>query len=205
MSEFRELLIGCGHSRVKKLPSIDGNPNWRGLVTLDRYAECDPDYVCVIGNGLRWDVWSRRYIEGFSTVVDEAGQYFENASFDEVHAYEVLEHLGSQGSALAFFAHFTEIWRILKPGGHLYATVPSRFSGWLWGDPSHRRAILPESLTFLDQTQYTLQLDCAPDRRTSISDFRHLYKADFKPVIIQDNRETFAFVLQAVKPSRITV
>src|SRR3546814_6014455 len=74
--------------------------------------------------------------------------------FDEVHAYEVLEHLGSQGDFRSFFAHFGEIYRALKDGGILFATVPAWDSVWAWADPSHRRVIAPETLVFLDQTQY---------------------------------------------------
>lgn len=215
MSDFRELLIGCGHSRVKKLASMDGNPHWRGLDTLDINEMCVPDITCDI-NRVCWDVrhdflrWGEsKYLERIpldSTAPDMGFQLgvgtLKTSHWDEVHAYEVLEHLGSQGDAIAFFAHFHEIWRILKPGGHLYATVPSRFSPWLWGDPSHTRAILPESLTFLDQTQYIAQLDGA--QKTAMSDFRGIYKADFRIRLSTDNRETFAFVLESVKPSRCT-
>ncbi len=202
MTDFRELLIGCGHSRVKKMPSVDGNPSWRGLVTLDINLSCNPDFWCRIGDQAPWEVSCLKYIPNFNCVEDEAGKYFPAASFDEVHAYEVLEHLGSQGDAVAFFTHFSEIYRILKPGGHLYATVPSRFSPWLWGDPSHRRAILPESLVFLDQAEYARQLD--GPQKTAMSDFRYLYQSDFRIIAAEDNRMTFAFVLQAVKPSRYT-
>lgn len=197
MSEFRELLIGCGHSRMKKLASLDGCPDWRGLTALDVNPDCDPDVVLNLDGPLwRCGVWMREPNRGTE-------YHFVPDMFDEIHAYEVLEHLGQQGDARAFFAHFSEIWRILKPGGILYATVPSRFSPWLWGDPSHRRAILPESLVFLDQSEYTKQLDCPAERRTAMSDFRSLYKADFRLRRQHDNRETFAFALEAVKPSRI--
>lgn len=195
MSDFRELLLGCGHSRVKKLASLDGCVEWRGLVTLDVNSSCDPDVVMNLDDH-RWrtGVWMREPNKF-------AEYHLTENQFDEVHAYEVLEHLGMQGDARAFFTHFSEIWRILKPGGILYSTVPSRFSAWLWGDPSHRRAILPESLVFLDQAEYIKQLDGAT--KTAMSDFRSVYQADFKLVKSQDNRETFAFALEAVKPSRI--
>lgn len=194
MSDFRELLLGCGHSRVKKLASVDGNPHWRGLETLDRNDSCNPDYVCDL-NGCNWLI---------ELGEDECGrdrtQLIFSDWFDEVHAYEILEHLGSQGDAESFFAHFSEIWRILKPDGYLYATVPSRFSPWLWGDPSHRRAILPESLVFLDQSEYIRQLD--GPAKTPMSDFRSIYSADFRLIRSLDNRTTHEFILQAVKPSR---
>lgn len=194
MSDFRELLIGCGHSRVKKVASVDGNPHWRGLVTLDGNESCLPDIVVNL-NERHWGYakWNREPNVG-------ARYYFEPNQFDEVHAYEILEHLGQQGDAESFFATFTQIWHVLKPNGHLYATVPSRYSPWLWGDPSHCRAILPESIVFLDQSEYIRQLD-GPNK-TAMSDFRSIYQADFHPARLLDNRETFQFILRAVKPSR---
>lgn len=205
---FRELLLGCGHSRVKKLASVDGNPNWRGLATLDKNTDCRPDWICdldhvrAVGNHfiLTPCATSEQPDSDITLSFGFTRATFCEDIFDEVHAYEVLEHLGHQGNYESFFAIFTEIWRILKPDGHLYATVPSRFSPWLWGDPSHRRAILPESLVFLDQNEYIRQLD--GPTRTAMSDFRFTYKADFKIIRAQDDRHQFAFVLQAVKPSR---
>jgi len=35
-----------------------------------------------------------------------------------------------------------------------------------------------------------------------MSDFRNIYRADFRVLQISDNRQSFAFILQAVKPSR---
>lgn len=198
MSEFRELLLGCGHSRDKRMPSLDGNPHWRDLITLDSNPDCKPDVVC----NLDWSPWVCYEHRGIDTESRGEGNHplIGADQFDEVHAYEVLEHLGYQGIARTFFDTFTEIWRILKPGGHLCATVPSRFSPWLWGDPSHRRAILPETLVFLNQAEYIAQLD--GPRTTPMSDFRDLYHADFNLKVSEDNRSVHAFVLEAVKPSR---
>ncbi len=185
---YRELLIGCGHSRDKRLDvGADQGKAWRGLVeTLDNNPDCRPD--------IYWDLehvpWCNH------------GQYgmepMEDSIYDEIHAYEVLEHLGRQGDFVAFFRTFSEIWRVLKPGGHLAATVPSRYSVWLWGDPGHTRALLPVHLTFLDQTEYTRQLG-----KTPMSDYRYVYAADFETVHSYDDHNTHQFILRAVKPSRI--
>jgi SAM-dependent methyltransferase len=169
-----ELLIGCGHNREKRLgiKSLE----WEQLTTLDCYPDCIPDVI----HDLNQTPWP-----------------FHQDSFTEVHAYEVLEHLGRQGDAKSFFDTFSEIHRILKPDGHLFATTPSVTSRWLWGDPSHTRAIQPESMVFLQQEQYRLQLD--GPKRTPMSDFRHLYKADFRVVHSVDDGQTFTFILQAIK------
>ena len=172
-----QILIGCG-SRRDRLFTPDGKSEWTDLKTLDRNADHKPDIV--------WDLENVPYP-------------FEDNSCDEVHAIEVLEHIGDQGDFRTFFSQFSEFWRILKPGGFLCASCPSLTSRWLWGDPSHRRVIAPESLTFLIQPQYTRQVGTTP-----MSDFRDVYKADFDLVYSDDDEQNFRFILMAVKPSRIT-
>lgn len=208
MSDYRELLLGCGHARDKRMwPNRDDGVNptrWMNLITLDNYNGCNPDILGNLDCAGYWPLrdWGPRashLIEGADgTPVDYP--HLQDDLFDEVHAYEVLEHLGSQGDARAFFSHFSEIWRILKPDGYLCATVPSRYSPWLWGDPSHRRLINEESLSFLDQDNYK-QLD--GPKPSPMSDFRSIYRADFRIVERQDNHKQFFFILQAVKPSRV--
>ena len=212
MSEYRELLLGCGHARDKRIVPVRIDPKqreWQNLITLDHNPTCKPDLMGDLDTIYRFSFACRTNYtyEFLSTIADEVypdetvnNWFFKESIFDEVHAYETLEHLGHLGDAFAFFAHFSEIWRILKPDGYLCATVPSRYSPWLWGDPSHRRLINEESLSFLDQDNYA-QLD--GPRPTMMSDFRHIYKADFKVIERQDNHKLFYFILQAVKPSRV--
>src|SRR3546814_169169 len=121
----------------------------------------------------------------------------ESDVFDEVHAYEVLEHLGSQGDFRSFFAHFGEIYRALKDGGILFATVPAWDSVWAWADPSHRRVIAPETLVFLDQTQYRDQVG-----KTAMTDFRWLWDGDFEPLAADVENGSFRFAFKANKPVR---
>lgn len=174
---MRELLIGCG-SRREKVLYLE-NREFSDLVTLDINPDHKPDVV--------WDL-------------NELPLPFDDDSFDEIHAYEVLEHTGRQGDYKFFFAQFSEFWRILKPGGFLMATCPSWKSPWAWGDPSHTRVLMHEQLTFLRQPEYSEQIG-----RTAMSDFRNVYTADFDIGFSQTNDEVFAFGLQAVKPSRINV
>lgn len=168
---MRELLFGCGNSRRKLL----GTEDWDELVTIDHDPDCGADIIHDLEKPLP----------------------FDDDSFDGVHAYEVLEHLGQQGDYEAFFAHFAEIWRVLKHGGHLYATVPSWRSEWAWGDPSHRRVITKGSIAFLSQGQYRDQIG-----KTAMTDFRWLWKGDFVPAFLDDDGHCFSFVLQAHKPAR---
>lgn len=176
MPAYKELLIGAGSSRVKKL-AMEGRREWVNLVTLDINAAHNPDVT--------WNL-------------EDLPLPFADNEFDEIHAYEVLEHTGQQGDYVFFFAQFSEFWRVLKPGGSLMGTCPSRNSVWAWGDPSHKRLVQPENLAFLDQAEYVQQVGV-----TAMSDFRYLYKADFVRKYVMDDDNSFSFVIQAVKPSRI--
>jgi SAM-dependent methyltransferase len=80
---------------------------------------------------------------------------FKDEEFDEIHAYEVLEHVGRQGDWRGFFREFKEYWRILKPGGYLIGTSPAYDSRWKWGDPGHARVFSIECLGFLKREMYS--------------------------------------------------
>lgn len=200
--DYRELLLGCGYTRRKLFTARpDHPPTWRsptGPVTLDINRACQPDIMCDLNQATPWYGFPRVDPEGCAPYSHAC--LLEPDYWDEIHAYQVLEHLGRQGDAHSFLSQFAEIWRILKPGGYLVASVPSRFSLGLWGDPSHARVINEMSLTFLDQGQYIQQ--CDGDAPTGMSDFRGLYKADFDVLDQLDTHNDFIFILQAVKPSR---
>lgn len=174
---MRELLIGCGSRREKILSR--GSNSWVNLTTLDINPTHNPDIVHDL---------------------NELPLPFEADTFDEIHAYEVLEHTGRQGDAKFFFGQFSEFWRILKPDSVLCATVPHWQSPWAWGDPSHTRVIQIESLFFLSQPHYTERVGKSP-----MSDFRDIYKADFNLEWSKTDNGCFMFVLRAVKPSRIMI
>lgn len=170
-----EVLLGCGSNRAKKL-SVPGRAQWSGLVTLDIEPRHEPDICHDLNFALP----------------------FENDSVDELHCYEVLEHLGRQGDYKFFFRQFSDFWRVLRNGGYVLGTVPSPSSPWAWGDPSHTRVIPRESFTFLVQPEYDRQISITP-----MSDFRSVYQADFDIVHMRDNEAgCLEFGLKAVKPSR---
>lgn len=178
----KELLLGCGPNRDRRI-AIDGRRGWSQLTTLDWNAAHQPDVVHDL---------------------EQLPYPFEADTFSEIHAYEVLEHLGQQGDFKAFFAQFEELWRILKPGGFLAATCPSWRSMWAWGDPSHRRVITSGSLVFLDREQYRKQVDGIGGQRTAMSDFRFCYRGDFRlvPGSLIEDQDKLVFVLEAMKPAR---
>lgn len=168
-----ELLLGCGSRRNRILgPGTEPIP-FQDLVTCDINPVHEPDVV--------WDLNRKPWP-------------WDDATFDEVHAYEVLEHLGrGVGDEESFFEDFYECWRILKPNGLLCATCPGP-GPWALGDPGHKRVIFPESLIFLSQKQYEEQVGTTP-----MSDYRYLWKGDFDWVWGEVANEGHAFILRAVK------
>ena len=148
--------------------------DWVNLVTLDIDPNCNPDIICDL-NQLPYP--------------------FKDNTFNEIHGYEVLEHCGTQGDYQYFFAQFTEFWRILKPEGMFFATVPHWMSMWSFGDPGHTRIINDGSLVFLSQKQYETQIG-----KTQMTDYRHIYNADFD-IELSEYTESgqYIFALKAIK------
>lgn len=168
-----ELLLGAGSRHQKRL-HIPGREGWTNLVTLDMNADHKPDVV--------WNM-------------EEIPLPFEDNSADEIHAYEVLEHMGRQGDWRFFLAQFEDFWRILKPGGLLFASTPHPTSPWAFGDPGHTRLIPVEATIFLSQEEYRKQVGVTP-----MTDYRFVYKGDLRLVEngITPSHTTW-FVLQAFK------
>jgi len=169
---MKELLLGCGSRTVKDI-SFDGKKEFVNVTRLDNNADHKPD------------------------VVHDLTQHplpFSDNEFDEIHCYEVLEHLAQQGDYEFFFREFSEYARILKPDGFFMASCPALGSDWVWGDPSHRRVISKANLVFLDQDEYTSQVG-----KTPMSDFRYIYKAHFKVIFLKETKDRFYFALQVKK------
>jgi hypothetical protein len=173
--DHAELLLGCGRFREKEL-IINGNGAWRNLVTLDINETLMPDVV--------WDL-------------TEFPLPFEDNSFDEIHAYEVLEHTGALGDYKFFFKQWEEFYRILKPEGFFCGSVPRSNTDTTFCDPGHCRIIDMNQLIFLDQGFYSNNIRA--------TDYRNIYHADFHAVHYHDNKESqrIYFALKASKPSGI--
>ena len=171
-----ELLIGSGHSK-KKLAHPIGCDSWDELVTLDINADTNPDVVHDL---------------------NVTPLPFDDNTFDEIHAYQVLEHIGRQGDYVSFFKEFSEYWRILKPWGKLTATVPSHDSVWAWGDPGHTRTIQKETLIFLCRSSYKQNIDAGSE----MTDYSKLCKCNFVLEYAETKDWLFCFVLKAIKWKR---
>ena len=187
-----ELLLGCGFSRQKLLGQNGHALQFQDLITLDHNPKCMPDLNCNLDEGGISHWFVQEFTDNGRRCLDESAIKIKDNFFAEVHAYEVLEHLGGLGDAESFFNCFSNIHRILIPGGFLFATVPSRHSPWAWGDPSHRRLIQQESLVFLDQDRVAQNRK----RGTQMSDFSDLWNLDFKIVASSDDHIYHKFCLQ---------
>lgn len=143
-------MLGAGHTKPTRqmfAPNSDP-PNQTDWVTLDMNIRASPDVV--------FDL-DRLHFDGKPLP-------FEPEKFHEIHAYEVLEHIGQQGSFKGFFREFREYWRVLKPGGWMIGTCPTQ-EHWGWDDPGHTRHISGKTLGFLTREIYILG-------KTAVSDYR---------------------------------
>lgn len=172
----RSLLIGCGHSREKKVFQAD-NPGWAGeLMTVDMSPDVGATYVMDM---------SKQY--------DHNGLFYfpsEDESFDEIGAYDSLEHWGAQGDWKAWFSEMAEYHRILKPGGTMGILVP--IGGDALADPGHTRFFGKNHFGFLSQAFYKKNEEAG----TCFTDYRWFWKLNFDILFIEESTHHIACLLR---------
>ncbi len=174
---MKSLLIGCGHSRTKQIITPIGK-GWDELVTLDMTKDVNPT---VVHN------------------LEKLPYPFKNDEFDEIHAYEVMEHIGKQGDWKFFFNQFDEFARITKHYGFFAFTSPKLGSMWLWGDPGHTRYIGPEAMVFLNRDEYEKQAG-----KTAMTDYRAYFRSNWKMIFFKEAEHSNFIGLQNIKPKGST-
>jgi SAM-dependent methyltransferase len=85
---------------------------------------------------------------------------FTSHSFDSVSAYDFLEHVprvlptpDGQGTRFPFVELMNEIWRVLKPGGLLYAVTPVYPGTAAFQDPTHVNIMTVDTHTYFTRPQ----------------------------------------------------
>lgn len=127
----RVLVLGSGRDPKQRIAisPAEGDKlfsdNFKEVVTVD--LKGNPTYRIDVRN-TPWTIWP------------------EN-TFDEIHAYEVL-------NLLPFFPIWREMWKVLRPGGLVVATVPHWSSKWAWNDPATLTVYSEEKLWYLNQKKY---------------------------------------------------
>jgi len=158
---MKQLLLGAGVNH-KVRGEVHGE-----LTTLDYNPDRRPDIV--------WDLTQYPWP-------------LETGAFDEIHCYHVIEHLWQQGDYKAFFQFFSECARVLVPQGTVLVIFPNPNHYWAIGDPSHKCIIHPIQFQFLCQEFYRIECD---QNRGMGSDFRSIYKDDFKIEKIEQQPQYF--------------
>lgn len=133
------LHLGCGRKKYAALELF-------GYVGLDAPGLADAE-VCHV------DADPRLEPDVVCTLGDDALP-LPSDSVDAIVAWHVLEHVGTQGRTDAWFRFWEDAYRVLKPGGWIYAESPYYTSIWAWSDPTHTRALSEHSLVFFAQNAY---------------------------------------------------
>lgn len=155
----KSLLLGCGNSREKKV-AWASSPDWAGdLFTIDMDPNCGADIVHDLNNH---------------------PLPFKDETFDELGAYDVLEHLGRQGDWRGWFDEMAEYHRILKPGGLFSILVP--IGPDAFADPGHTRFFHSNHFGFLTRRFYEDQRA----KQTSAADYRWYIKHWWELEYIED-------------------
>jgi hypothetical protein len=113
-----------------------GSGQWKlpGYVNVDKSPASEPDEVVDLER-VPWP--------------------WPDGSVDEVLMSHVLEHLGA--TTEAYFGILKEIYRVCRPGAEVKIIVPHPRHDTFLIDPTHVRAILPESMTLLSKKR---NLEC---------------------------------------------
>lgn len=167
----KSLLIGCGNSRAKKIHQA-GQPDWTGqLVTIDMNPDCGADRI------LDMSIYC-------------TNMPFADAEFDELAAYDTLEHWGRQGDWRGWFQEMAEYHRILKPGGRFGIIVPVGSDAL--ADPGHTRFFSKSYFYFLNQKWYEEGLA----QGLQITDYRWFWKLHFEIEHLEESEHHIAALLR---------
>lgn len=160
----RALMLGCGTSRERKIRVTAEDPvgfDDYELITIDFNKDCKPTIVHDMNFGLPKkirDQWN---------------------SFDEIHAYDSLEHWGQQGDFRDWFNEMENYHNILRPGGRFFTLVPTGEERFV--DPGHVRFFGTNYFWVLSQKWYREM----NEKGIHVGDYRWYWKKDFNVLTMQ--------------------
>lgn len=177
----RVLLLGCGTSRERRIRVTEGGAtdfSGDNVISVDMDPRCNPTYCWNMNDGFPKEL-----------------VLYQDGMFDEIHAYDSLEHWGQQGDWKGWLDEMGSYHDLLKPGGLFFALVPvgeDRFA-----DPGHVRFMGTNFFTVLSQEWYKDQAK----KGIHGGDYRWYWKKDFKILHLQysgDPPHHLAVVLEKV-------
>jgi len=116
---------GTRDARTKRILNLGcGERKLPGALNLDASSRTSPDIV----HDLDRHPWP-----------------LSDDSFDEVHAYDVLEHLKD------VIGFMEELHRVCAPEATVHLTVPHFSSANAWRDPTHRRSFAHDSVRYFEE------------------------------------------------------
>ena len=158
------LLLACGNDRSKQIKRSEDDDWSQPLTTIDIDPNCGAD--------IKWDL--------SKTGIPHCRLPFDDDTFDEIGAFNVLEHWGSQGDWKFYFTEFAEYWRILKPDGVMLIIVPIGVDAL--ADIGHTRFFSMDSFKFLAQKWYEIELG----KGKNVSDYRWFWKHNFETLHLEN-------------------
>ena len=169
------LILGCGNSLDKRISfsSDKGNDSPErefdgDVTTVDNTTAVNPDILADL----------------------DILPYDFGKDYDEIHAYEVLEHCGSQGDGEFFFGQFNEFHKMLKPDGLMMITVPVWNTVVAWGVPDHKRVMPINLFSFLEERYYENV------GKRGYADYRHLIEGFWEILFYREEEFTMSLVMR---------
>lgn len=167
---MNELVIGAGNLKHKVLFFVQDGKEFKNPTTVDIDPNCNPDILHDL------NVFPYPFPDG---------------EYDEIHAYEILEHLGTQGDWKFFFQQFKEFHRVLKTPGHIFITVPLWNGPYAWCDPGHTRVMPLNMFSFLSQKTYEIMVG-----NSAMADYRHYWDKNFDIIQYEEKEGRLYLVLK---------
>lgn len=169
----RSLLIGCGNNHAKQV-QYNGKAEWTGeLFKIDMNPNCGADLV--------FDIGLIPALKHPYECCSAARLPFEDNTFDEIGAYNCMEHWGVQGDWRGWFVEMAEYHRILKPGGMMSILVP--IGPDALADPGHTRFFQQNYFGFLSQEFYGRNRIVG----SCFTDYRWFWKLNFDILYMQEH------------------